>query len=104
MILKGQKFSHPRFVKEIPPPPTIIRPHPHGIDVERIRRMIVESQFEIPTIDDAMIEKVQKRFRIVGTKNLSFTSIMEKAKKKWKTSSTSSSCSYIFDVISKNGF
>ena len=80
---KGQKFSHPRFVKEIPPPPTIIRPHPHGIDVERIRRMIVESQFEIPTIDDAMIEKVRKDLGL-SAKNLSFTSIMEKAKKKWK--------------------
>jgi len=80
---KGQKFSHPRFVKEIPPPPTIIRPHPHGIDVERIRRMIVESQFEIPTIDDAMIEKVRKDLGL-SMKNLSFTSIMEKAKKKWK--------------------
>ena len=80
---KGQKFSHPRFVKEIPPPPTIIRPHPHGIDVERIRRMIAESQFEIPTIDDVMIEKVRKDLGL-SVKNLSFTSIMEKAKKKWK--------------------
>jgi DNA topoisomerase-6 subunit B len=81
---KGQKFSHPRFVKEIPPPPTIIRPHPHGIDVERIRRMIVESQFEIPTIDDAMIEKVRKDLGL-SAKNLSFTAIMDKSKKKWKT-------------------
>lgn len=81
---KEQKFSHPRFVKEIPPPPTIIRPHPHGIDVERIRRMIVESQFEIPTIDDAMIEKVRKDLRL-SVKNLSFIAIMDKAKKKWKT-------------------
>ena len=81
---KGQKFSHPRFVKDIPPPPTIIRPHPHGIDVERIRRMIVESQFEIPSIDDAMIEKVRKDLGL-SKKNLSFTTIMEKAKKKWKT-------------------
>ena len=80
---KGQKFSHPRFVKNIPPPPTIIRPHPHGIDVERIRRMIVESQFEIPTIDDAMIEKVRKDLGL-SVKKLSFLSIMEKAKKKWK--------------------
>ena len=80
---KGQKFSHPRFVKDIPPPPTIIRPHPHGIDVERIRRMIVESQFEIPTIDDVMIEKVRKDLGL-SVKKLSFTSIMEKAKKKWK--------------------
>ena len=80
---KGQKFSHPRFVKDIPPPPTIVRPHPHGIDVERIRRMIVESQFEIPNIDDAMIEKVRKDLGL-SKKNLSFTAIMEKAKKKWK--------------------
>jgi len=80
---KGQKFSHPRFVKEIPAPPTIIRPHPHGIDVERIRRMIVESQFEIPVIDDAMIEKVRKDLGL-SKKSLSFTSIMDKAKKKWK--------------------
>jgi len=80
---KGQKFSHTRFVKEIPAPPTIIRPHPHGIDVERIRRMIVESQFEIPVIDDAMIEKVRKDLGL-SKKSLSFTSIMDKAKKKWK--------------------
>ncbi len=81
---KGQKFSHPRFVKNIPPPPTIIRPHPHGIDVERIRRMIVESQFEIPSIDDVMIEKVRKDLGL-SKKNLGFTAIMENAKKKWKT-------------------
>jgi len=81
---KGQKFSHPRFVKDIPAPPTIIRPHPHGIDVERIRRMIVESQFEIPTIDDAMITKVRKDLAL-SKKNLSFTFIMDKAKKKWKS-------------------
>ncbi len=80
---KGQKFSHPRFVKEIPSPPTIIKPHPHGIDVERIRRMIVESQFEIPNIDDAMIEKVRKDLGL-SKKNLSFTAIMEKARKKGK--------------------
>ena len=80
---KGQRFSHPRFVKDIPPPPTIIKPHPHGIDVERIRRMIVESQFEIPTIDDAMIEKVRKDLGL-SAKNLGFTAIMTKASKRWK--------------------
>ena len=96
---KGNKFSHPRFVKDIPPPPTIIRPHPHGIDVERIRRMIVESQFEIPTIDDAMIEKVRKDLGL-SVKKLSFTSIMEKMEK-FTTSSQSCNC---FNVIFKNGF
>ena len=81
---KGEKFHHPRFVKDIPPPPTIIRPHPHGIDVERIRRMIVESVFEIPNIDDAMIEKVRKDLGL-SKKNLGFTGIMEKARKKGKS-------------------
>jgi DNA topoisomerase-6 subunit B len=80
---KGQKFHHSRFVKDIPPPPTIIKPHPHGIDVERIRRMIVESQFEIPIIDDIMIEKVRKDLGL-SKKNLSFTALMDKARKKWK--------------------
>ncbi|MEK0346929.1 MAG: DNA topoisomerase VI subunit B [Nitrosopumilus sp.] len=81
---KGERFHHPRFVKVIPPPPTIIRPHPHGIDVERIRRMIVESQFEIPNIDDAMIEKVRKDLGL-SKKNLSFTGIMEKVRKRGKS-------------------
>ncbi|MCY4490510.1 MAG: DNA topoisomerase VI subunit B [Thaumarchaeota archaeon] len=80
---KGQKFHHAKFVSDIPPPPTIIRPHPHGIDVERIRRMILESQFEIPTIDDKMIEKVRKDLGL-SKKNLGFTVIMQKARKKWK--------------------
>lgn len=80
---KGQKFRHARFVSDIPPPPTIIRPHPHGIDVERIRRMILESQFEIPTIDDKMIEKVRKDLGL-SRKNLGFTAIMQKAGKRWK--------------------
>jgi DNA topoisomerase-6 subunit B len=46
--------------------------------------MIVESQFEIPSIDDAMIEKVRKDLGL-SKKNLGFTAIMERAKKKWKT-------------------
>lgn len=81
---KGERFSHPRFVKDIPSPPTIIRPHPHGVDVERIRRMIVESKFEIPTIDDPMIDKIKKDLGL-SKLNPSFTDIMKKADKKWKT-------------------
>ena len=72
------------MLNTMPKPPTIIRPHPYGTDVETIRRMIVESQFEIPTIDDVMIEKVRKDLGL-SKSNLSFTAIMEKAKKRWKT-------------------
>jgi DNA topoisomerase-6 subunit B len=72
------------MINTMPKPPTIIRPHPYGVDVETIRRMIVESQFAIPTIDDAMIEKVRKDLGL-SKKNLSFTAIMDKARKRWKT-------------------
>ena len=80
---KGQRFHHPRFVREIPPPPTVIRPHPHGIDVERIRRMIADSLFELPSIDDAMILKIRKDLRL-SKANLGFAAIMSRAKKRWK--------------------
>ena len=80
---KDEKFHYSRIIKTMPKPPTIIRPHPYGIDVETIRRMMVESQFEIPVMDDAMIEKVRKDLGL-SKKNLSFTAIMAKAKTKWK--------------------
>ncbi|MDX1595452.1 MAG: DNA topoisomerase VI subunit B [Nitrosopumilaceae archaeon] len=81
---KGEKYHYSRIIKSMPQPPTIIRPHPHGIDVETIRRMMVESQFEIPTVDDKMIEKVRKDLGL-AKKNLTFNGIMERAKKRWKT-------------------
>ena len=80
---KGQTFRNPRFVKDIPPAPTIIQPHPHGIDVERIRRMITESRFEIPTITDAMIYKIRKDLNL-SKGNFKYAAIMERAKKRWK--------------------
>ncbi len=80
---KDEKFHYSRIIKTMPKPPTIIRPHPYGIDVETIRRMMVESQFEIPVMDDTMMEKVRKDLGL-SKKNLSFTAIMAKAKTKWK--------------------
>ena len=56
----GEKFHYPRIVKDMPRPPTVIKPHPHGIDVETIRRMITDTHYQIPTIDNKMIDKVKK--------------------------------------------
>jgi DNA topoisomerase-6 subunit B len=81
---KGEKYRYTKIVKSMPPAPTIIRPHPHGIDVETIRRMTAENIFQIPTVDDAMIEKVRKELGL-SKKNLNFSGIMSKAKKRWKT-------------------
>jgi len=68
----------------MPPSPTIIRPHPHGIDVETIRRMLLDTHYQIPTVDDNMISKVRKELGLAN-KNLSHSEIMDKTLKKWKT-------------------
>ena len=81
---KEEKFRYPRIIKTMPPPPTIIKPHPHGVDVETIRRMTVDTLFEIPTVDDNMIEKVRKELGM-SKKSFTFDEIMKKTKRKWSS-------------------
>ena len=80
---KGEKFRYTKVVRTMPKAPTIIRPHPHGIDVETIRRMLLDTHFQIPTVDDKMILKVRKELGL-SKKNLNYSGIMQKAQKKWK--------------------
>jgi DNA topoisomerase-6 subunit B len=81
---KGERFQYKRIVDTMPPPPTIIRPHPHGVDVETLRRMIVDTHYQIPALDNVMIEKVRKELGL-AKKNLNFEGIMAKAEKKWNS-------------------
>ncbi len=81
---KGEKYRYTKVIRTMPPSPTIIRPHPHGIDVETIRRMLSDTNYQIPTVDDKMISKVRKELGI-SNKNLNHSEIMNKAQKKWKT-------------------
>ena len=78
----GEKFHYPRIVKEMPTPPTIIKPHPHGIDVETIRRMMVDTHYQIPVVDNKMIAKVRSELGL-QKKNPNSKVILEKAQKKW---------------------
>lgn len=77
----GEKFQYHRIVKDMPQPPTVIKPHPHGIDVETIRRMITDTHYQIPTIDNKMIDKVKKELSL--KKNLTPKEILERAQKRW---------------------
>jgi DNA topoisomerase-6 subunit B len=81
---KGEKFHYKRIVDTMPPPPTIIKPHPHGVDVETIRRMILDTHYQIPVLDNAMIDKVRKELGL-SKKNLNFEGIMARAEKKWSS-------------------
>jgi len=81
---KGEKYRYTKVVRTMPPSPTIIRPHPHGIDVETIRRMLLDTNYQIPAVDDNMISKVRKELGLAN-KNLSHSEIMDKTQKKWKS-------------------
>ena len=81
---KGEKFRYTKIVRTMPPPPSIIRPHPYGIDVETIKRMSRDSEFQIPTVDNKTIEKVRSELGL-KKKDLNFDGIMEKTKRKWST-------------------
>ena len=84
MIQKVRSIGIPKSSETMPPSPTIIRPHPHGIDVETIRRMLLDTHYQIPAVDDNMISKVRKELGLTN-KNLSHSEIMDKTQKKWKT-------------------
>ena len=81
---KGEKFHHKAIIRTMPPAPTIIAPHPYGIDVETIRRMLVDTHYQIPNVDDKMIEKIRKELGM-SKKKFNYNDIMKKANKKWKS-------------------
>lgn len=78
---KDQRFRYQRIIKSMPAPPTMINPHPYGVDVETIRRMMVDAVFEIPAVTDKMIVKVKNELRLKGTP--SADSIVKKADRRW---------------------
>ncbi len=81
---KGDKYRYTKVIRTMPPSPTIIRPHPHGIDVETIRRMLLDTHYQIPAVDDNMISKVRKELGLTN-KSLGYSEVMNKTEKKWKT-------------------
>ena len=81
---KGEKFHHKAIIRSMPPAPTIIAPHPYGIDVETIRRMLVDTHYQIPNVDDKMIEKIRKELGM-SKKKFTYNDIMKKTEKKWKS-------------------
>src|SRR3989304_4720102 len=81
---KGEKFRYTKIVRSMPPAPTIISPHPYGVDVETIKRMIGDSKFSIPAVDNNTIEKVKTELGL-RKKDLNYTEIMDRAKKRWSS-------------------
>lgn len=80
---KGNKFQYARVMKSMPPPPTTIKPHPYGVDVETIRRIAVENMTDIPRMDEKTIEKVRAELRIRG-KKMTREAVLRAAPRRWK--------------------
>ena len=81
---KGEKFRYTKIVRSMPPAPTILNPHPYGVDVETIKRMVDDSKFSIPTVDNKTIEKVRTELGL-KKKDLNYSEIMSRAKKRWSS-------------------
>lgn len=60
----GRIFYYLMTTKEMPPPPKETLPHPHGIDVEFMRRMIRQSK------DPSLLKYMSKKFHRVGRRQL----------------------------------
>lgn len=58
----GVLYFFPRSVEKMPPPPTEVLPHPRGVDVEQVRRIISETK----TRD--MVSFLRTHFHRVGKK------------------------------------
>ena len=57
---KGETYRYDRILKTMPEPPTIINPHPHGVDVETIRRMILESRREALSLKNGAADRLAR--------------------------------------------
>ena len=61
---KGETYRYDRILKTMPEPPTIINPHPHGVDVETIRRMILESRREALSLKNGAADRLARALNV----------------------------------------
>ena len=80
---KGNSYQYDRIIKSMPAPPTIINPHPHGVDVETIRRMVLESQPAMPAPDQAAVRALSTALRLKDA-SVGHDVVLPRAKARWK--------------------
>ena len=80
---KGERYRYQRIIRSMPPAPTVIRPHPFGVDVETIRRMIAENSESVPAVDEALADRLREALGIKG-KEASLEYVLKRAEKRPK--------------------
>ena len=81
---KGERYRYPRIVRSMPPAPTAIRPHPFGVDVETIRRMIAENAASVPAVDDALAAGLRAALGMKDGEEATVEAVLERAEKRSK--------------------
>jgi DNA topoisomerase-6 subunit B len=77
---KGRLFRYERGAKKMPPLPEAVKPHPHGIDVETLRRLISTSKTK--NMFQFMMEHFQGVTKSITNKFLKSAEINPKKKPK----------------------
>ncbi|MFQ5940204.1 MAG: DNA topoisomerase VI subunit B [Nitrososphaerales archaeon] len=78
----GNKIRFKRITKITPAPPLEIKPHPTGVDVETLRRLITREYNAPPSFGEDMKERVKKELRAERI-NQSAETVAELARKRW---------------------
>lgn len=79
---KGETYHYDRLIETMPPVPTMIPPHPHGIDVEKMKRIIHNTYDPLPDFRNTTLYKeiklkpnddiqaiLKKKLKSLSTKN-----------------------------------
>ncbi len=85
---KVNQYNYDKITKSIPPPPTIIKPHPYGIDVETLRRLIHDTRYKVPSFNKDILEKIYKELQIHHNLHYDNDEILRTIKKRWSYLST----------------
>lgn len=80
---KDTTYKYERIIKDMPPAPTVINPHPHGVDVETIRRMTDDTLQDIPTADVAMAKSLCRALKLKSS-DVGHDVIVPRARQAWK--------------------
>jgi len=78
----GNKIKFRRITHSIPEPPVEVKPHPTGVDVETLRRLINREYNTPPSFGEEMKERVRKELGAERI-NQSAETIADLAKKRW---------------------
>ena len=77
---RGRLYKFERGTEKLPPLPESVKPHPHGVDVETVRRLIAETKTK--NMKSFMMEHFQGVGSITSEKFLDLAGISGKAKPK----------------------